>query len=51
MRFRLRTLLMVLVLITSQPGCRDRKVEQLQRGAEGVERHAKEIEDAAATQP
>ena len=55
MRFRLRTLLIVLALgppvLAAMSGCRNGKVEQIQRGAENVDRHAKEIEKAAEGQP
>jgi hypothetical protein len=51
MRFRPHTLLIVLAVMASLPGCRDRKIEQIQRGAENVDRHAKEIEQAAEVQP
>jgi len=55
MRFRLRTLLIVLALgppvlaaLSALSGCRNGKVEQIQQGAENVDRHAKDIEHAAA---
>lgn len=55
LRFRLRALLMVLALgpavLAALSGCRNGKVEQIQRGAENVDRHAKEIEKAAEGQP
>lgn len=52
MRYRLRTLLMVVaILITALPGCRDdNQVMQVQRGADDLERHAKKIEQAAESQ-
>jgi len=49
-RYNLSTLLIVLAAIAALPGCRDHKVEQIQRGAEGVDRHAKELEQAAEGQ-
>lgn len=47
MRSLLRPLLIVLAVLAALPGCRQSKVEQIQRGAENVDRHAKEIEQAA----
>ena len=51
MRYRLRPLLILLVALAVLPGCRQGKVEQIQRGAENVDRHAKEIEQAVEGQP
>ena len=47
LRYKLRTLLIVLAAFAVLLGCRNSKVEQLERGAENVDRHAKEIERAS----
>ncbi|HEX5103269.1 MAG TPA: hypothetical protein VFV87_05635 [Pirellulaceae bacterium] len=51
MRFRLRTLLTALAAAGTLAGCRDPRIDQIQRGAENVDRHAQQIERAADPQP
>jgi hypothetical protein len=53
MRFRVRTLLIVLVVtLAALPGCSEySRVKQVQRGAEGIDQHAHEIKDAANAPP
>jgi hypothetical protein len=51
MQYRLRTLLILLATLAASPGCRYGRIEQIQSGAESVDRHAKEIEQAAESQP
>jgi hypothetical protein len=52
LRYKLHTLLIVLAASAALLGCgRESKVEQIQRGAANVDRHAKEIEQATESPP
>lgn len=51
MCFRLRTLLIVLTAVVALSGCGpDSKAGRVQKAAEQVDQHSKEIEDAAGGQ-
>jgi hypothetical protein len=48
MRFSIRDLLWLTVVV-ALVGCRDRKMERIRQGVRDVEKHAKDIEQAAGS--